>query len=101
MKKIGKIVVIILICIIILYSLLVVIEVQRFNKYPGKEPLVIIKVDTNIEAKKDTQTKVYTGLGYKVEYEYKTTKKSDDILLVNYLTGDFYLFGKRLVSWIQ
>ena len=97
MKKV-KIVCLIILGFLIIYGVYLGVELEIFSSKKGCRPLITIgNIETYVEVgSKKTKEKI-TGLGFTVEYEIKTTKKSDDLVMIDVLAGQFKLFDKILL----
>ena len=104
MKKIFKIVGITIISIVMIYATFLYIEGKRFLNNPGAKPLVVLKIDSNIDAsdKGNRYNEVYTSLGFTVKYDYvKSIRSSSDNILYDPIKGEGKLFNKYLIwAWI-
>ena len=97
MKKV-KVVCLIILIFLVIYGVYLGVELKRFSSKLGCRPLITIgNIETYVEAgSKKTKEKI-TGLGFTVEYEIKTTKKSDDLVMIDVLAGQFKLFDKVIL----
>ncbi len=97
MKKV-KVVCLIILIFLVIYGIYLGIELERFSSKLGCRPLIIIgDTNTYVEAGSKTTKEKIKGLGFTVEYEIKTTKQSEDLVMVDVLAGQFKLFDKILL----
>ena len=99
MKKL-KIIGIILIAIIVIFTLFVIVELTRFNNHLGVEPLIktgvtdfYVGTDSNLSKEK------MHGIGFTVEYEYFVQREENSDNQINeVISGEFKLFDKIILS---
>ena len=99
MKKL-KIIGIILIAIIVIFTLFVIVELTRFNNHLGVEPLIktgvtdfYVGTDSNL-----SEEKMHV-IGFTVEYEYFVQREENSDNQINeVISGEFKLFDKIILS---
>lgn len=104
MKKIIKITSITLLIILFTFTTFILEESIRLSKIPGAKPLIITKIDANIEANNSKlKEEVYHSIGYTIKYEYlKDEKSSEDNIMYLIIGEEFRLFDKILIwAWIS
>lgn len=102
MKKVWKVIGIIILAIVIIYSIFITIEVVRFNNIVGCKPLIILK-DTSVDTTKEIVTGLseekYTSLGFTVEYQTNIIREENsDNIQIAIMGGEFKLFDKIILS---
>ena len=99
MKKL-KIVGIILIVIIVIYTLFVTVELIRFNNNLGVEPLIKTGViDSYVSTDSNLSKEEMYGIGFTVEYEYFVQREENNNNQINeVISGEFKLFDKIILS---
>ena len=97
MKKV-KVVCLIVLIILVVYGIYLGVELERFSSKLGCRPLFIIgNTETFVEVGSSKTKEKIKGLGFTIEYEVKTTKQTEDLVVVDVLAGQFKLFDKILL----
>ncbi len=97
MKKV-KVVCLIVLIILVVYGIYLGVELERFSSKLGCRPLIIIgNTETFVEVGSSKTKEKIKGLGFTIEYEVKTTKQTEDLVVVDVLAGQFKLFDKILL----
>ena len=93
-----------LVFIICLFVIFIVEECIRLERNSSAKPLIVFKIDENIDANNlKNKKEVYTSLGYKLKKEYSATDEStEDLVFWDVVGEEFYLFDKILLwGWIK
>lgn len=96
-----------LLSILIVFSLFIIEESIRLEKVPNTKPLIIFKIDSDIQNGEATITNEheerYKSLGFILKDRYlKDPNSSEDNIAYQLIGRGFYLFGKfRLWEWIS
>lgn len=106
MKKSIKVLFLVLIIIVLLFTVFITFESLRLKNNPGELPLIILdqnKISLDDYSDQETVKKKYFSLGFTVEYEYLINKKENsDVINVITIGEDFQLFNLiRLWAWIS
>ena len=97
MKKV-KVVCLIILIFLVIYGVYLGVELERFSSKLGCRPLIIIgNTETFVEVGSSKTKEKIKGLGFTIEYEVKTTKQTEDLVVVDVLAGQFKLFDKILL----
>lgn len=97
MKKV-KVVCLIVLILLVVYGIYLGVELERFSSKLGCRPLIIIgNTETFVEVGSSKTKEKIKGLGFTIEYEVKTTKQTEDLVVVDVLAGQFKLFDKILL----
>lgn len=97
MKKV-KVACLIVLIILVVYGIYLGVELERFSSKLGCRPLIIIgNTETFVEVGSSKTKEKIKGLGFTIEYEVKTTKQTEDLVVVDVLAGQFKLFDKILL----
>lgn len=97
MKKV-KVACLIVLILLVIYGIYLGVELERFSSKLGCRPLIIIgNTETFVEVGSSKTKEKIKGLGFTIEYEVKTTKQTEDLVVVDVLAGQFKLFDKILL----
>lgn len=97
MKKV-KVVCLIVLILLVVYGIYLGVELERFSSKLGCRPLIIIgNTETFVEVGSNKTKERIKGLGFTIEYEIKTTKQTEDLVVIDVLAGQFKLFDKILL----
>lgn len=97
MKEV-KVVCLIVLILLVVYGIYLGVELERFSSKLGCRPLIIIgNTETFVEVGSSKTKEKIKGLGFTIEYEVKTTKQTEDLVVVDVLAGQFKLFDKILL----